>query len=34
MARALEAALGVPITVAPTPQFTGALGAALEARPA
>jgi len=32
MAKALEAALGVPITVAPTPQFTGALGAGLLAR--
>jgi activator of 2-hydroxyglutaryl-CoA dehydratase len=29
MVRALEAALGCAVTVAPDPQYTGALGAAL-----
>ena len=29
MARALEEALGSPVRVAPPPEFTGALGAAL-----
>jgi (R)-2-hydroxyacyl-CoA dehydratese activating ATPase len=32
MIKALEATLGMPIRVAPNPQFTGALGAALLAR--
>jgi activator of 2-hydroxyglutaryl-CoA dehydratase len=31
MARALEEVLGCPVRVAPRPQFTGALGAALSA---
>jgi predicted CoA-substrate-specific enzyme activase len=34
MARALAEALECPVRVAPRPQFTGALGAALSARPA
>jgi predicted CoA-substrate-specific enzyme activase len=34
MARALEEALACPVRVAPQPQFTGALGAALSAKPA
>jgi len=34
MSRALEEALGCPITVSPKPQFTGALGAALSVTPA
>lgn len=34
MARALKEVLACPIQVAPHPQFTGALGAALSARPA
>jgi activator of 2-hydroxyglutaryl-CoA dehydratase len=29
MAEALSAALGCPVAVAPDPQYTGALGAAL-----
>jgi activator of 2-hydroxyglutaryl-CoA dehydratase len=32
MARALEEVLACPVRVAPHPQYTGALGAALSAR--
>ena len=34
MTRALEEVLACPVRVAPQPQFTGALGAALSAKPA